>query len=75
MRVKANAWGSKPQTVEDAINEMIDESARGTSGVLEDLDYRVREMQSMLARFMASKITTVEELNNLAGYDRWEEES
>ena len=72
MKVK-DQWGRKPQSVEDAINEMIDENANGTTGLVEDLSTRVQIMQEMLAKFMASRITTVSELNNLAGYDRWEE--
>ncbi len=61
-----------PLDMEGAVSALL--WAESERGQLEDLECRLDRIDQILSRFIASRISTVEELNALAGRERFKEE-
>jgi hypothetical protein len=61
---------SKEMSVEDAIKTML---CSMSSGELESLRDRIENIERMLAVYLGMKIKKVSQLNELAGFERFEE--
>lgn len=70
MKVK-DEWGFSG-TIEEALSEEIS-GCLVEYGQFETVAEKVNRLEKLLVRFVASKITTVTELNALAGYDKYSE--
>jgi hypothetical protein len=64
-------WGDV-MDIEDALNVLLDANYDG--GSIERIDADVRKMKEVFVRFLQMHITTADQLNLLAGYDRFDKD-
>ena len=64
-------WGSGPMSVTEALNDILRSSCDG--GRLECLEDRIDKLHDVLVRYLATQVRTVDDLNTLADYERFEE--
>jgi len=72
MRVKDKWYPEREFDIESALlSEM--QNDMGADGQLERLQYELCSTQQVMAKFMAQHIKTLSQLNEVAGYNKYEE--
>lgn len=72
MKYREKGWsGNSAHSKETVVLNLL--TGYSESGSIEQIEADIRAMQDVLTRFICSHINTVEELNELAGYDKFEE--
>jgi len=74
MKIRNKSYkGSPVLDLPVVLTEMVEGGSYYEGGELETLRHEVRTLQEVLIRFMCSQIKTVEQVNDLYGYDCYEE--
>lgn len=72
MKVKDKWYPEREFDVESVLLREM-QNDMGADGQLERLQYELNNTQQVLARFMAQHIKTLSQLNEVAGYNKYEE--
>ena len=72
MKVKLPNSGCKPMELEEALEWEMEASTNHGCGQIEQLQADMSLMKSMLAKFMAARINSVEELNSITQWRTYE---
>ena len=72
MKVKDKWYPEREFDIESALLREM-QNDMGADGQLERLQYELNNTQQVLARFMAQHIKTLSQLNEVAGYNKYEE--
>ena len=72
MKVKDKRYPEREFDVESVLLREM-QNDMGADGQLERLQYELNNTQQVLARFMAQHIKTLSQLNEVAGYEKYEE--
>ena len=72
MKVKDKWYPERVFDVESALLREM-QNDMGAEGTIERIEYELNNTQQVLARFMAQHIKTLSQLNEVAGYNKYEE--
>ena len=61
-----------PRSVASAIDNLLSDT-RGACGSYELLEAQVHNLQMLVIRYLAANITSVDQVNHLVGYEKYEE--
>lgn len=72
MKVKDKWYPEREFDIESALLQEL-QNDMGAVGTIERIEYELNSTQQVLARFMAQHIKTLSQLNEVAGYNKYEE--
>lgn len=72
MKVKDKWYPERELDVESALLREM-QNDMGAEGTIERIEYGLNNTQQVLARFMAQHIKTLSQLNDVCGYNKYEE--
>lgn len=65
-------WNKVPETTDKVLDDLLDEASGSRRGTIEELEARVRTLERVVIMVIGPTLT-VTQLNELAGFDRFEE--